>query len=76
MTCDGVPCLTVEDVVEPRLRTTLIAQPLEEQKRVDDPPPGVGVDPDETPVSRRHLVGVAVPFQEPLLKDISPLDER
>ena len=73
---DGVAGLSVEDVVEAGLRAALVAQALEEEQRVGDPPAGVGVDPDEPLVPGRHLVGVAVPFQEPLLEDVGPLDER
>ena len=73
---DGVARLAVEDVVEPRLGAALVAQPLEEPQRIDDAPARVGVDPDEPLVLRRNLVGIAVPFEEPLVEVVGLLDER
>ena len=67
--------LAVKDVVETRLGATLIAESLEEAQRIDNAPPGVGVDPDEPLVFRRNLVRIAVPFEEALVEVVGLLDE-
>ena len=73
---DRVARLAVEDVVEPRLRGALVAQPLQELQRIDDAPAGVGVHPDEPLVLGRHLVGAPVPLEEALVEEVRGLDER
>ncbi len=73
---DGRPGLAVEDVVEAGLGAAFVAQPLEEEQRIDDPPPGVGVDIEESFVFGRHLVGRAVPLEEPFVEEIGFLQER
>ena len=76
MPSDRIPRLPIEDVVQPRLGATLILQSLKEQQGIGDPPPRVGVDPDEPPVSGRNLVGIAVPLEEPLVEEVGSLNER
>ena len=72
---DHVAGLAVEDVVEPGLSTLLRAQPLEVLERVGDPPARISVDVDEPLVTRRHLIRVAIPFQEALVEVVGYLDE-
>ena len=76
MTSHGVSCLAIENVIKPRLGSSLITQSLEEQQRVGDTPPCVGIDPNKSAVPGRHLVPEPVPLQEPSLKHVGGLDER
>jgi hypothetical protein len=71
----GVAGLAVEDVVQPALGSALVAQPLEEEQRVGDPPAGHGVDEDEALVAGGQLVGLAVPLEEALVEAVDLLDE-
>ena len=59
-----------------RLRAPLVAKPLEEEQRVTDAPARIGIDPDETLVLGRNLVGTAVPLQESFVEVIRILCER
>ena len=46
----------------------LVANRLEEQQRIGDPPARVGIHPDELLVPGRDLVGVPVPGQPALVE--------
>jgi hypothetical protein len=72
---DHVAGLTIEDVVEPGLRSLLAAQPLVVLEWIGDPPASVGVDVDEPLVPSRHLIGVTIPFQEAVVKVSGLLNE-
>ena len=76
MAGDDVAGLAVDDVVEARLGAALVAQSLEEEQGIGDAPARVGLDADVLLIARRHLVGVAVPFQPALFENVGLLGKR
>ncbi len=70
MICDGIPSLSIQDIIETSLCTAFIPKPLEIQKGVADSPAGVHIDPDEPFVFRRQLVGIPIPFQETFVEAV------
>jgi hypothetical protein len=72
----GIARFTIEDIVQPGLTGTFIAQSDEELQWIGDLPTCVSVNYDELLVLGRHLVHVAIPFEVTLVEELGFLDER
>jgi hypothetical protein len=58
----------VDDIVEPRLSSSLRGNAFEELQRIDDAPSRGGVHPDKLAPGRGYLIRVAVPNQQALIE--------
>src|SRR5690606_27195372 len=76
MAGDGISGFPIQDIIQSGSCRTLISQADKKLKGIGDFPAGIAIDEDEFLVHSRHLVSFSIPFQVPLVEELSFLYER